>query len=250
MQVEKNKDYLGRVVNNEDWTFQGRCQISIPGLTDSISEEMLPWFTCGSWTTFGKAGAGAMSVPRVGADVRVRFKNGEFQNGEYFCLAKPDPDMVRELGQDYFGCQCLVFDSESDFSIRFHPNSAGLVIYYKGSMIQIRPDNTITINYGSGNSKIELTDGKITLAAQNQIDIVSGDNVNISGKTVNLLGSEGTNIKAKQCGAEPGVNGKALMTLLESLAAGIDSKAPVGTSYQALVAASKEGILNHDVEYV
>ena len=250
MKLDPNKDYIGTVIENDDPAYQARCQIRIPGLTDNISDEMIPWSTCGNWSVFGKAGAGCLSVPKIGADVRVRFKNGEFINSEYFALCKPDPDMLIEMGQDYYDGQCLVFDSTNDFSIRFQPTTIGLVLYYKGSMIQIRPDNSIFINYGSGNSKIELTDGKITLAAQNQIDIVSGDNVNISGKNVNLLGSEGTNIKAKQCGAEPGVNGKALMTLLESLAAGIDSKAPTGTSYQALVAASKEGILNHDLEYV
>ena len=250
MKLDQTKDYLGKVVNNDDPTRQGRCQIRIPGLTDEISDERIPWFSCGTWSVFGKAGAGSLSVPRVDADVRVRFKNGEFMNGEYFALAKPDPDMMYEMAADYFGGQCICYDSENDFSIRFGPQATGVIIYYKESMIQIRPDNSIIINYGTGNSKIELTDGKITLAAQNQIDIVSNDNVNIMAKTINLAGSEGTNIKAKQPGAEPGVNGKALMTLLEALAAGIDTKSPVGTSYQALVAASKEGILNHDVEYV
>ena len=250
MKVEKDKDYLGSVVDNDDPTFQGRCKIRIPGLTDSISFDMIPWSTCGTWSVFGKKGSGSLSVPKIGTDVRVRFKNGEFQNSEYFAIAKPDPDMVLEMGQDYYDGQCVCYDSTNDFSIRFQPHSVGAVIYYKGSMIQIRPDNTITVNYGPGNAKIELADGKITLAAQHQLAIVSGDNVNMKAKTINLIGSEGTNIKAKQPGAEPGVNGKALMTLLEALAAGIDSKAPVGTSYQQLVAAMKEGILNHDVEYV
>lgn len=250
MKIQKDKDYIGTIIDNDDPTFQGRCKIRVPGLTDNISDEMVPWSTCGTWNVFGKRGAGCLSVPKVGTNVRIHFKNGEFNNSEYSAIAKPDPDMVLEMGQDYYDGQCICYDSTNDFSIRFQPTTLGLIIYYKESMIQIRPDNSICINYGSGNAKIELSDGKISLAAQNQIDITCNDNVNISGKTINLVGSEGTNIKAKQPGAEPGVNGKALMTLLEALAAGIDAKAPIGTSFQALVSASKESILNHDLEYV
>ena len=41
----------------------------------------------------------------------------------------------------------LLYDSEYDLSIKFQPGS-GLAFYYKGSYMQMTPDNTITIHYG------------------------------------------------------------------------------------------------------
>lgn len=250
MVLDSNKAYVGTVINIDDPACQARCKISIDGLTDNMPVNELPWATCGNFTVFSSNGLGGnLYVPKVGAKVRVHFKNGEFTNQEYFNIETPDKDMVNEVAADYKDSQCLIYDSTNDFKINLLPTTQGLTIYYKGSYIQILPNNEITINYGAGNSVIQLSDGKVSINAKNQIDIVSGDTVNISGKAVNILGSETTNIKSIQPG-EPGVNGKALLTLLEQLALGIDTKMPIGSAYQAIVTAAKEGILNHTVEYV
>ena len=73
-----------------------------------------------------------------------------------------DRKLAEELAQDYEGSHAILYDSASDLSILYR-NSTGLQLYYKGSFIQITPDNNITIHYGSESSgvQIQLSDGKI-----------------------------------------------------------------------------------------
>ena len=158
-----------------------------------------------------------------------------------------------KIASDYAGSQVLLYDSEYDLSVKFQPGS-GLVFYYKGSYMQMTPDNTVTIHYGPDETtgvQIQLTDGKIYIQAPQQINITSGNEVNIEGKVITLNGESAVRIK----GTTPNtcaVNATQLITLLQTMATNIDTK--LGQSKSGICAAavsgSKEKIMNQHILYI
>ena len=81
--MDTTKDYIGRVVYNNDPTFSGRCKIRVFGLFDDLDEGFIPWFAPKNMNIFSSPkGAGSISVPKVGTIVNVRFKN-DIYSGEY-----------------------------------------------------------------------------------------------------------------------------------------------------------------------
>ena len=103
-----------------------------------------------SGTTSG-AGGGAISVPEIGAEVRVTFKDNDPTTMEWTGNNQIDSDLVNEIKSDYTGTTVLMHDSRQDATIKFQ-KSTGMTFYYAGSHIQLCPDNTINIHFGEGNS--------------------------------------------------------------------------------------------------
>ena len=116
----------------------------------------------------------------------------------------------------------LLYDSSNDLSIKYQ-NGTGLVLYYKGSYIQITPDNTITIHYGKGatGTQIQLSDGRVDVQAQNQINITSGKSINLEADTITLDAKSALQLRGDKSG-ETAVNGIQLITALLTLANQID----------------------------
>ena len=78
--MDLNKDFLGRVIYNEDPTFSGRCKVQVFGLFDAFETENIPWFVPQSCSIFSSGnGSGNLSVPKIGTIVRVKFPFGECQ---------------------------------------------------------------------------------------------------------------------------------------------------------------------------
>ena len=185
--------------------------------------------------------------------VRVRFAQDDVNAMEWYGTNSIDRKLSEEIASDYEGSQVLLYDSEYDLSIKFQPGS-GLAFYYKGSYMQMTPDNTITIHYGPDETtgvQIQLTDGKVYIQAPQQINITSGNEVNIEGKIITLNGTSAVRIK----GTTPNtcaVNATQLMTLLQTMATNIDTK--LGQSKSGICAAtvsgSKEKIMNQHILYI
>lgn len=172
---------------------------------------------------------------------------------EWYGTNTIDRKLSEEIASDYAGSQVLLYDSEYDLSVKFQPGS-GLVMYYKGSYIQMTPDNNITIHYGPDETtgvQIQLTDGKVFIQAPQQINITSGNEVNIEGKVITLNASSTIRMK----GDTPNtcaVNASQLMTLLQTMATNIDTK--LGESKAGICAAavsgSREKIMNQNIRYI
>ena len=74
--VDTSKDYIGRVVYNQDNTFSGRCKIQVYGVFDELEIEDMPWIYPKASSVFSSArGVGSISVPKIGSIVRVNFHN-------------------------------------------------------------------------------------------------------------------------------------------------------------------------------
>lgn len=248
-----NKVKTGIVESIDDPTCSGRIKVRVKGLHDNIDTNSLPWCNYSGSGMFSGSGGGQISIPRVGSRVRVKFSADDVNAMEWYGTNTIDRQLAEELAEDYGGSQVLLYDSEYDLSVKFQPNS-GLAFYYKGSYIQITPDNNITLHYGPDETtgvQIQLSNGKVYIQAPEQINITSGNEVNIEGKVITLNADSAVRIK----GSTPNncaVNGIQLMTLLETIAANIDSK--IGASKigvcQSLVTGSKQKVLNQNILYL
>lgn len=240
----------GTVENIDDPTCSGRIKVRVPGYHDNMKTEELPWCTYGGSNVFSASGGGSISIPRVGAQVRVQFKDGKATSMEWTGNNLIDKDLINEIKGDYAGSHVMMYDSAADLSIKFQPGS-GLLLYFKGSHIQILPDNTINIHYGEGTSgtQIQLSNGKVDIQAQNQINLTTGGVINLEADNIVINGKSSVQIKGDLPG-ECAVNGASLMTLLRQLAVIIDSKVPAtGGSTQSYVNCLTEGILNQQIQY-
>ena len=249
--AEQNSNIVtGQVVSIADPTYSGRVKIRIPGYNDNIDVENLPWVTFGGSNVFSGSDGGSISVPRVGSKVRVKFKKDDPNSMEWTGTNRIDRNLAKELATDYEGSHALLYDSESDLSI-IYQNSTGLRIYYKGSFIQISPDNNITVHYGNETSgtQIQLSDGKIDIQAPQQINITSQSSIKLEANSIVINGKEQVQIKGED--PDVAVNGKNLYKLLMNIARMVDQKVPASGGICAnVVTASQSAILNQNIQYI
>ena len=234
-------DYIGKVVNNEDPTFSGRCQIRVFGefgTADDISDEMLPWFTPINSGVFSGSGSGSIDVPKVGSVVRVKFNGGDVYNGEYYALQYVDPDLIEEIKDEYKDTHVLLFDSQKDLAVIYQPLS-GIKMWLNGSCVQIFPDGRIKIAHENNANVIEVNEsdinittanpkvvnGKTTESVTGTNNIPGGNNVNITGGSVNVISQD---VKLGANASSPAVVGTELQAVLKAFAIALDMKMPPG----------------------
>lgn len=79
-----NTEVHGIVVNNNDLTKARRLQIRVSPIHDGIDDADLPWAVCGMDAGRGPLEASAyVAIPEVGADLLVKFQQGDPQNPIY-----------------------------------------------------------------------------------------------------------------------------------------------------------------------
>lgn len=240
-----NNNWLGVVINNNDPDYSGRCKVRVFSLMDEIEDAYIPWFAPTTGHMFSGSGAGNISIPKIGTLVRVTFSGSDIYAGEYTAIQNIDPELVEEIKNDYQNTHVLLYDSTQELLVIFQPNS-GFKIYYRESYIQISPDNMITLQHASNQSVIQISNDKIDISSESEINIVSKI-VNVNSEITNIKSSQNTVIG--DGGQEfHAVNGEQLMVLLSSLARNIDAKTPSspGTNY-SLVTSMKPGILNSKI---
>ena len=244
----KDKVQTGVVESVDDPTFSGRIKVRVQGLHDNIAMESLPWCNYAGSTVYNQ-----ISIPKVGDHVRVKFAQDDVNSMEWYGFNTIDRELSWELANDYKDSHTLLYDYNEDLTIKYQTTS-GLVLYYKGSYIQLQPDNTITIQMGPDQTsgvQIQLTDGKIYMSAPQQINIVSGNELNLSAKSITFDSLEGLKLAgdtANTCA----VNGVELITLLQMLAQIIDMKLGYSTAgiASAVVDGAKEKLLNQKMSYI
>ena len=206
--IGQDEIIVGVVESIDDPTYSGRIKVRVKGFHDNLKTEELPWCTYAGSSNFSGTGGGSISIPRVGATVRVRFKD------------------EKSTSMEWTGT--------------------------KGSYIQITPDNNITIHYGEGatGTQIQLSNGRVDIQAQTQINITSGKAINIEADTITLNGNTAVQIKGDKAG-ECAINGVQLISALLQLAQGIDAKVPQTAGQEtSYVNAVKEGLLNQSIQYI
>ena len=115
----RDSHWIGEVVNNEDPSNLGRCQVKVFGKFDQLPTEVIPWAT-----PMNRDHVGAQSVPRVGDIVAIRFDNGNIYHPEYWFQVNQNTDLKTEVLDNSSAAQdvvSLVYDAERNVRIFWSP---------------------------------------------------------------------------------------------------------------------------------
>ena len=178
--------WLGEVVDVEDPQKVGRIKVKVYGKFDDIPVENIPWAYPGNNLSGGAAsGGGFFSVPKKGSIVSVKFDMGNIYHPEYFFNQKISDEVKTEISDSYTNAHIIVFDTVTEGSLKiFFTEKKGLMLDYKGSQINIKPNKSIDIHTASGKSKIELVDdGTLNIQNGSNINIQTDATVNIKAKS-------------------------------------------------------------------
>jgi hypothetical protein len=240
-----DNDWLGVIENNVDSLFSGRAQVRVFRLFDNINSKDLPWATPINSTIFAGDGAGSISIPKVGQIVRVQFNNGDLYSPEYTTIQNIDTQLIDSIKQDYEGTHVLLYDPDEELNV-IYQRQRGFQMFYRGSFIQISPDNMITIQHANQESLIQLNGDKMSIVTKNEIAISAAAKVEITADEVKASGNQVTKL-----GPGPynhAVMAEILFPLLQTLATAIDAKMPQTPGVNVgLVQAAKQAATSTNV---
>lgn len=194
----KGSEWVGIVEDNNDPAFLGRCKIRVHGKFDMrvdstdpssdfiIPTDKLPWARSGNIFTGGSStGGGSFDVPKKGSSVKVTFDNGNLYTPVYHFNIYQSNEVLSEIQESYKNAHVLLYDTafaldedgensrEGEHIKVFFTEEKGLMMDYAtgegSSIINIRPDNTIMIEYPSG-KKIHIQKDKISLGKEGESD--------------------------------------------------------------------------------
>lgn len=238
-------DWLGIVVNSDDPTFSGRCQIKVFGLHEGIENDHLPWAVPMNSPIFAGDGAGSISIPKIGHFARVRFSNGDLYSPEYYVIQNIDTELIKRIKDDYQGTHVLLYDPLEELTIIFQPES-GIQIYHKESFIQITPDTMITLQTPNADSTIQMDGDIVNVTTKNEVNIAAGARAEVTADEVVVNGAQTTKI-----GPGPynhAVMAEPLWALMSTLATALDAKMPATPGVNAgLVEAAKQSATSTNV---
>jgi Type VI secretion system/phage-baseplate injector OB domain len=243
--------YLGRVEDIKDPLYEGRCRVRVFSLFDDIPVEDLPWAVpYGKPTFFGQdARAGSISIPKVGAIVRVKFNNGDIYSPEYSQVQEIGDDIKQELrkgGKKYEGAHFILFDGDEEIKFWFD-QQVGLQIELKKSFIRIDNETSnILVEHKDNLSSIALEGNVIRIVSDSEVQVTTGSKATITAKTVHIKGNN--TILGSSIVQNSAVLGEPLFAVLKILATAIDAKIPAtaGAIAQA-VEAAKPMVLSRSV---
>ena len=172
-----DKSFLGIVEDANDPAKEGKCRIRVFGIHgEEVPTKSLPWaYPKGKSLYFGEEGkAGAISIPKEGSTVSVKFDNGNIYSPEYFSIQELADDIKSELQKDseYHGSHFLLFDGDEELKIWF-TKEKGITMQLKGSRVNIGQDKAITIEHDQTQSIIELKGSEINITANNANTVIS-----------------------------------------------------------------------------
>lgn len=228
-----SEEYLGEVVDNTDSEFMGRCKVKVFGKFDTLTTDEMPWcFPVYDNQFGGDNGAGRISIPKVGTIVRVKFNNGNLYAPEYYAIQNLASSLQDTLKGDYQNFHSFGWDNDEQLKLYYAKNT-GLLFHLKDSIINIKPDSSISIEHKDSRSSIELKGPNITITSDAKIDIVANNQINQNSNEINVTGTK-TNL-----GANPifsNINGEPLFQFLLALSQAVDAKWPLSPGVMASLA--------------
>jgi hypothetical protein len=157
-----DKQFLGVVVAVDDPRKEGRARVRVETIYDDLEVNDIPWaYPKSKSMIFGKEGkAGAISIPKIGSIVAVRFDNGNPYSPEYFAIHELAQDIKDELNSEYEGSHFVLYDGDQELKVWFSVTK-GLTLVVKDASINIK-QNLITLKVGDGKDT-----GKVVIDAPN-----------------------------------------------------------------------------------
>lgn len=193
---EDEKDstkWVGKVIDNTDPMFLGRCKVRIFGYYDEAPVASIPW-ACHESSYVGSKN-GTLVVPEIGTVVRGYFDNGDTQKPVYTntitqlgALTSSPTSLDRVL--DYPNTMVLLETEQGETLTLNRKNGLVSFSHRSGLSINISSNGSITIDQGTpmglSTSKptLDITiNGKTNLTANDDIDIKSSKNVMVESVT-------------------------------------------------------------------
>lgn len=245
-------DWIGEVIDNKDPEFSGRCRVRVFGKFDGsgtsdpddttfgIPDDELPWAYPAGSSIFGggaEHGAGSLSVPKVGAKVKIRFSGSNIYAPEWFAIQDLNQKVIDEVTESYQNAHVLFYDEDERTKIVYTP-AKGLEMFHKDSHIVINPDSSITIEHKDTKSIIELVGPNINITSNSTINITSNSKIHSESSECIMNGTSVT--KLGPAPAYSGVLAEPLWTFLKMMASAIDAKLPASPGVLTGQAASFE----------
>ena len=224
-----DKQFLGTVEDANDPDLEGRCRVRVFGIHgDAVPVEDLPW----AWPKhkplyFGQDGkAAAISIPKEGSVVAIKFDNGNIYAPEYYAIQELADDIKAELQKEseYHGSHFLLFDGDEELKFWF-TKEKGITMQLKGSRVNIGQDKTITIEHDQTQSVIELKGSEINITADSKIIATSTSKIELNSNNIHVNGNSVV-LGPNKSLAQPAVLGTSLSAALTTLAGAIDAKWP------------------------
>lgn len=247
--MQFNGTYLGKVEDINDPLKIGRCKIRIGFLFgEDITTENLPWAYPAYSISFGGGGqCGSVSIPKIGAIVRVHFENGNIYTPIYASLQELADDVKELLQQNYEGTHVILHDSDVDLQMHYTADTnGGLETTLKGSTIKIGNNTLITIATPDEQAITEYDKDSITNTANSEIMNTATNEIR---NTSSVVWDKGEKVKLGSIPINSAVLGEPLFLLLSSMASIIDLKmSPSPGACTAMVEACKKFCLSNSVK--
>jgi len=191
----RDRIWLGPVVDNNDPEKLGRCRIKVFSLFDDLEDSAVPWAFPVTNNMFagGPGGFGSISIPKIGAIVRVRFSEGNVYSPEFYGIQTINRAMQADISDTYLNSHVLAYDEDEEMKVFYTPGK-GLELFHKDSHITINPDSSITIEHKDSQSIIELVGTTINITANSTINITSNSLIKAESTEVAMNGSSTTKL--------------------------------------------------------
>jgi len=137
--------WIGEVVDIADPLKEGRVKVKVYGKFDQIPTEHIPWaYPANNMTAGSATGGGFFSVPKLKSLVAVRFDNGNIYHPEYTFQQKISAEVKSEIENSYDNAHIIIYDTVTEGKLKiFFTEEKGVMIDYKESQINIKPDKSI-----------------------------------------------------------------------------------------------------------
>ena len=185
-----SEEFIGKVVDNNDPEFAGRCRVRVisqfDGTVDetddgafSIPDADIPWANPRGGNVFAggeSKGYGSLSVPKIGTLVKVIFSSGNLYAPEYTCIQDVNKKVIDEIKDSYQNATVLFLDEDEQAKL-VYTQAKGFEFFHKDSHIVINPDSSITIEHKDTKSIIELVGTTINITSNSTINITSNSKI-------------------------------------------------------------------------
>ncbi len=210
----RDGSYCGIVVDIEDPLKIGRVRIEVFGFFDGLEPNLIPWATPSTSNTGGSdSGGGFFSVPKLGSVVEVKFDSGNIYNPQYSFNQRISNELKDEISGSYENAHSIIYDTITEGFVKvYFTEEKGLMLDYKESQINIKPDKSIIIQNASRDGILEMIDdGTMNITQANMINIKTDADVNVECQ--NVIVDHASSVELGKGASEHLVLGEKMMSL-------------------------------------
>lgn len=183
--INKDRIYVGTVVDNNDPDKLSRIKVQIAQVFDDISNDLLPWVLPSLNHTGGaSAETGNVDIPEIGSKVSIQFEDGNIDYPRYFGYHVDKKTLLEECKENY-----------PDRVVVRMKNKCLLVIDKKTNEMFIRNPGTLKI-YVEGDLELEVkgsvqhkVHGDYNLEVVGNMSVKVGGDTKYSASNINLRSS-------------------------------------------------------------